>query len=403
MNYKKYMFAYLLIVFGLVLAAVGTSFALTYISDTTVNKVSTQKLSVQIVEKYDPPEAIYPSQEIEKIVNIKNTGGVDALVRVRYEKAWGKSRDIDGNLEIDSAFSTDNIIIDINNTYWIDGGDGYYYYKGILEAGQTTLEPLFESFTIDPLTGDEYQGMLGDIIVYTEIIQADYNVIEDVWNKTYEFLGVTPKDTNVDYGKTKVTFISPKAGFDIRESKIDLFTNFKDLIPGSTRTQVIEVCNNYSKEQPVYLKANITEQDTNKRELIEQLLQDLIDVKIMNGDELFYEGPVYGNLHILDEDETVDNNMKYFILLGNIAPNQCRELTLSLSVKKTMGNEYMDLLGNIEWEFLTSYEEENPYTGDQTQLITHITLLVAAVLIIVTSVVFLVKIKKVNKTKIETV
>lgn len=51
-----------------------------------------------------------------KIVGIENTGELDCYVRVR-------------------AFAGDLIHLDYSGGAWIDGGDGYWYYNGVLPAG----------------------------------------------------------------------------------------------------------------------------------------------------------------------------------------------------------------------------------------------------------------------------
>jgi alternate signal-mediated exported protein len=102
---------------GLIALIVGVFavYALTNYESWTINKVSTGGLNASIVEKYTEPDSVYPSETIDKVVNVKNTGSIDALVRVSLTKAWGSSRDSEGNLVVDSSLSADNIIINFNN------------------------------------------------------------------------------------------------------------------------------------------------------------------------------------------------------------------------------------------------------------------------------------------------
>lgn len=56
----------------------------------TVNKISMASVKGQIVEEYDQNQVVYPNATVDKIVQVKNTGTVDAVPRVKNRKSMGR-------------------------------------------------------------------------------------------------------------------------------------------------------------------------------------------------------------------------------------------------------------------------------------------------------------------------
>lgn len=75
------------------------------------------------------------------------------------------------------------VTLDFNTTenddgYWIDGGDGYYYYSKIVPAGEST-KVLFENVCFAKEMGNEYQNCKVYIDVFAEAVQSDNNPIPE--------------------------------------------------------------------------------------------------------------------------------------------------------------------------------------------------------------------------------
>jgi len=64
---------------------------------------------------------------------------------------------------------------------WADGGDGYYYYLGLLNPGQTTAQPLFTSVTLAPDLGPEYNNATMKIGIKLEASEAVRAKYRDGW------------------------------------------------------------------------------------------------------------------------------------------------------------------------------------------------------------------------------
>ena len=264
------LFKKILICTGMLLVVLGVTVGVSYatkitstLGDTT-NKISTGILSGEIVETYNAPDAMLPGDNVPDVIKVKNTGNVSCLIRLKVEKAWGSSRDANNNListPSDELLSTNNIILNVNSSNWIEI-DGYYYYKGILNAGATS-QSFIDSFDVSYSTDDSYKNKTADIRVSADIIQALGDGIVSIWGLNYSDLGITKPSDGENLGDTLVTFISPEQKFDIDASDVDLFKNFKELVPGIIRSQVIKVKNNYSLAQNMYLKAKLRNSQRN--------------------------------------------------------------------------------------------------------------------------------------------
>ena len=83
-----------------------------------------------------------------KVIQIKNTGETDVVVRVAV---YGPTE------------------ISYSGSGWTDGGDGYYYYDSILPAGKTSSE-LTAKWDVPEDLGDDYA-----VVVVQESDQVVYN------------------------------------------------------------------------------------------------------------------------------------------------------------------------------------------------------------------------------------
>lgn len=354
------------------LGSTGLTFASWKVSTPTVNMVSMGSVTGKIIEVYEQGQTVYPDATVSKVVQVKNTGNIDSFVRVSIEKAWGESRDSDGDLIRDTSLSTDNIIIQYDNQNWYyNEKDGYYYYLNVLKPDETT-KSLFESFYIDgSKTGAGYNNKQADIIVTMEMVQAGGNGMS-YWSMTPDQLGITYTPSNTAKTVTTVNFKNPQEGFKFEVNDGDLFANFKNLIPGESRSQEITVTNDWSEDAEIFLHAEIIDQSQatkETKELIEKLLKKYATITVTdeNGKKI-YSGPVWGNPTTESPDQPT---MKNPYSLGNFSSKETKSLYVSLYLDEKMDNEYKDLLGKIKWVF-SAEGAESSYdgvvkTGDMTK------------------------------------
>lgn len=108
---------------------------------------------------------VMPGMTVDKIVTVKNTGGVDFYARISLEMIV---------LSEDGEYlPVEPLLIDINQEDWtIDGN--YYYYNRALAPGEET-EPLFTAVTFGPEMGNEYMNSTAEIAVNAQAVQSRNN------------------------------------------------------------------------------------------------------------------------------------------------------------------------------------------------------------------------------------
>ena len=316
----------------------------------TINKITIASVKGCIEEEYEQNQVVFPNGTVEKVVKVKNTGTADAMIRVKVEKVWGDGRDENGKLIINPELDTDNIMIHYNTEKWVyNAEDGYYYYMQVLKPEDTTSS-LFDSFTVNGnKTDGRYKNKHADIVVSMEMVQAAGGGLS-YWGTSFEKLGIIYKQQVQTDIITTVDFKNPKEGFAFEVNDGDLFANFKNLVPGESRSQVVEITNKWNKDTEIFLWAEYIEQSqaTDKtRELINKLLHEnaVIVITDDNG-TIIYKGAVWGNPDI---DSKGTDSMKYPISLGLFAENQTKKLNISLYLDSQTDNEYMELTGLIKW------------------------------------------------------
>lgn len=350
-------------------------------SSATVNKISVATVRGSIDETYEQGQPVLPGDTATKVVNVKNTGSIDSIVRIKVDKYWGTERDSNGVLVIEPTLSTDNIQIAFDTVDWYyDNSDGYYYYKHVLSPGEMTTTPLFSSFSIDKDTNNLYKDMKADIRVSMECVQAGGNAVV-VWNKTMEDLGIEYNAPAVTHTDTAISFVSPEKAFRFDAKDGDLFADFKNLVPGESVSQTITVRNEYAQNAEIYLRADITDQPQatdETRELIEKLLKEYAVISIRDEQgTVLYQGPVGGNL----DCDGAGITMKAPIKLADFAPGQSKKYTVSLSLDPGTDNQYRELLGLVKWVFSANGAESTvapPKTGDNIRMELYLNLMLVS-------------------------
>lgn len=135
------------------------------------------------------------------------------------------------------------------------------------------------------------------------------------------------------------------------ESDSDLFENFKGVVPGDVITQTITVKNNSTKKVRIYLKA----------EPVSDIHRDFLSQLSMTVD--------CKNKEIFDAAASETAQLTNKTLLGTFKKNGSTELTVTLTVPETLGNEYMGEIGIVPWTFMVEEipEDDTPHTGDWFQ------------------------------------
>ena len=110
---------------------------------------------------------VMPGTAVSKIVQVENIGSQPAYIRVGVDKEIFLSEE--NTEEPDLSL----VSWDVNSDFW-EEKDGFYYYKEVLETGQTS-EPLFTEVVFDETMGNMYQNSKAEITVLAQATQVAHN------------------------------------------------------------------------------------------------------------------------------------------------------------------------------------------------------------------------------------
>ena len=158
---------------------VGGSFAFYVTSERTHNVITSGGVEIQLFEDTDqvgndgrplPFQDIVnatPGQSYSKIPRVQNVDDGAAWVRI---KPTSEAKLIDN-----SIIAVENIFtININSRYWLDGGDGYYYYYRALQKSETT-EPFFTTVSLKDNLENIYKGATFGLKLKAQAVQQKNN------------------------------------------------------------------------------------------------------------------------------------------------------------------------------------------------------------------------------------
>ena len=179
----------------------------------------------------------------------------------------------------------------------------------------------------------------------------------------------------------------------------DLFDGFKGVMPGDTLTQTIEVRNRFlgTGSVKIYLRAVAHDEQTNP--LSKEVAATGETVATMSDflSKLYMEVWQGGTRIYTGTPDQLDG-LKNNVLLASVPRFGSVTLTVKLQVPKELGNEYANRVGEVDWVF-TAEEldpQGNPKTGDTSNLILWIVVMVLCLAAIAVVAFLVLKKKKQN-------
>ena len=130
-------------------------------------------------------------------------------------------------------------------------------------------------------------------------------------------------------------------------SPSDLFPDFKGVMPGDRLTQTLRLRNDSDHRVRLYLRSLGSE--SGSEEFLSQMT-----LTVQAPTSTLFDAPAHETAQLTDWTE-----------LGTIAPGGDLELTVTLNVPLTMGNDFRSAIGYLDWQFKAQeLEDPTPPTGD---------------------------------------
>ena len=120
-----------------------------WIEGTAQNNISfiNSNLNIELADTLSSVTTINAGAAYSQTAAVRNNGDQNQFVRVMLLPVITSSLNTILTNSLNTLPSGQTVTFGINTTDWADGGDGYYYYKHVLEPGQTT-PAIFTSITI---------------------------------------------------------------------------------------------------------------------------------------------------------------------------------------------------------------------------------------------------------------
>ena len=173
------------------LGIVGTTFAYYYTEIAIPNQFKAMTYNVTIEEEFNDT---WGTKKVSFVNNEETNAPV--VLRINYNEAWRK--EINGvNVSLDNNVNGVNVVTKNWTTAFtndfVDGGDGWYYYKKTLNAEESVqvLNSIFlnESLISTSPYYNDYKTYTYELDFNFEAIQANSSAISEIWGKNATITG----------------------------------------------------------------------------------------------------------------------------------------------------------------------------------------------------------------------
>jgi len=163
-----------------------------------------------------------------------------------------------------------------------------------------------------------------------------------------------------------ITYRGKLKGFGFKPgseySTTDLFTEFKNVLPGDKLTETIEIRNRSMDGDYIKLYLRAKPHDATKNPM-SPVVDELNKSDIAYMEDFLAQLTMevyYGNKKIYSATADQVDGLKKNVYLGTIRRNREAELTVNLQVPIGMGNDYAERVGEIDWVFTADTFNDPP-------------------------------------------
>lgn len=132
-----------------------------------------------------------------------------------------------------------------------------------------------------------------------------------------------------------------------------MFPAYQNLLPGDERVQSLRLVNNNGIVSSFYLRIEVAEQEENlTQEELDRIYALLyggnLKLKVLNGETLLFED-LLGGTGDAANPPVAGTSTSVLYGLGSLSSGNYADLTMELTVAPSMGNEFQDLMANVDW------------------------------------------------------
>ncbi|MBO0439913.1 hypothetical protein [Candidatus Enterococcus ikei] len=179
---KKIVHLFWIVPISIVCLVVGSAvaYAAMTMREEKVNLFQIGNLQTKVEEVFTEPITILPNKPVNKKVTIANTGTINQFVRVMIHPDI--RLDNNGSIRLLPSKIGGELLLDLNNTHWKLGEDGYYYYLNVLKTGKSNVtENLFTQVKLKSELGQEYHEATVNLLIKVEAINCAKYAYRDAW------------------------------------------------------------------------------------------------------------------------------------------------------------------------------------------------------------------------------
>lgn len=303
-------------------------------------KQETTQCAVSIENSFNNGQLVNPGDKLNDSVIIKNTGNVDAIVRLQVlQNLNGKETALKDN-------NSQSITLNWDKTNWIYN-NGYFYYKYPLKIGESTTN-LLHKIEITKNLPKSDEGKQVQINFRANGIQATQNSA-DLWHVNYKAMGIQLPNTSSPKPAQTIAIFSSKDTFIIKNKFTDL--DYNKILPGETVSQIITTQNNSLKNLNIKLqiktaiKPDLSETDKNT---VKDIMQNKLAVAVTDEQgKPIYSGPAL-NKSVKSLDKT--NSVETDIPLTSLSPSdKNKNFLFTASKDSSITNAQNRLIGDSNW------------------------------------------------------